>query len=534
MKKIIISTIIVSIFFLCTPFVSNKTLANELSIRDFINYLIIIGVIPPDKIPAVNIYLASLNNSPTSFSTSTTTITPVVNIRKPSGGGGGGGGGSNSQTYTVTYDSNGGTGGTVPIDSNIYRTKSIATALDNSGSLVKTGYIFDKWNTQANGGGIDYVNSSTFVIGSASVILYAKWVPVYSITYNGNNNSSGSTPTDSNNYLANTTVTFLENSGSLVKTNYGFVGWNTQADGLGTNYSVNSTSTITSNITLYAQWTPAPSLTVSLDSSSPDTSIVMVDDNSSTNDIVMLSFKLKAEDSDITVSQITVNLAASSTSGNTTLEDLLDELSLQIDGEEFTSDAIFNPTNTQNITFSLDTPLIIDDGNTAELRTYANINSLDGNFNQNDSLKVDFVDVLAEDSNGDAVTEIGSANGNIQTFMSHGVLTTKISESYVAYNELGPTDGIINLKFEIEAFGEDATINEDASNVLHYITGATETGVVITSTNESATGGVFTISDGDVANFTLSTHFNNPAGLIRLTITNVNGSAVSNINTNLH
>ncbi|HET8989823.1 MAG TPA: InlB B-repeat-containing protein [Acidimicrobiales bacterium] len=43
--------------------------------------------------------------------------------------------------------------------------------------------------------------------------------------------------------------TALSNSGSA------FTGWNTQANGLGTAYTAGSTVTVTSNLTLYAQWT---------------------------------------------------------------------------------------------------------------------------------------------------------------------------------------------------------------------------------------------------------------------------------------
>lgn len=47
----------------------------------------------------------------------------------------------------------------------------------------------------------------------------------------------------------------MKDSGSLVKTNYTFGGWNTQNDGLGTNYPAGSVYTITADTTLYAKWT---------------------------------------------------------------------------------------------------------------------------------------------------------------------------------------------------------------------------------------------------------------------------------------
>ena len=59
--------------------------------------------------------------------------------------------------------------------------------------------------------------------------------------------------TDSNSpYNSGSTVTVLNNS--FTKTNANFYKWNTAADGTGTDYDPSDTFTITSNVTLYAQW----------------------------------------------------------------------------------------------------------------------------------------------------------------------------------------------------------------------------------------------------------------------------------------
>ncbi len=77
----------------------------------------------------------------------------------------------------------------------------------------------------------------------------------YTVTYNGNGNTSGSVPTDATKYTSGSTVTVKSNSGSLAKTGHTFGGWNTQADGNGTNYTAGSgTFTITADKTLYAKW----------------------------------------------------------------------------------------------------------------------------------------------------------------------------------------------------------------------------------------------------------------------------------------
>ena len=161
-------------------------------------------------------------------------------------------------TYTVTYDGNGNTSGSVPVDSNTYITGATVTVLGNTGNLVKTGYTFAGWNTATDGSGTSYVGDDTFAMGSSNVTLYAQWtaMPTYTVTYDGNGNTGGSPPTDSNAYYQDDTVTVLGNTGNLVKTGYTFAGWNTATDGSGTGYAVGDTFVMdSSNVTLYAQWT---------------------------------------------------------------------------------------------------------------------------------------------------------------------------------------------------------------------------------------------------------------------------------------
>ena len=76
----------------------------------------------------------------------------------------------------------------------------------------------------------------------------------YTVTYLGNTNTSGSPPTDSSSpYNPSATVSIL-GANTLAKSGYQFAGWNTAADGTGTNYVGDNTFTINADTTLYAQW----------------------------------------------------------------------------------------------------------------------------------------------------------------------------------------------------------------------------------------------------------------------------------------
>lgn len=81
----------------------------------------------------------------------------------------------------------------------------------------------------------------------------------YTVTYDANNATTGTVPTDEIEYAKNATVTVKTNSGSLDRTGYNFTGWNSSPDGSGTHYAATAplgTFSIIANTTIYAEWSP--------------------------------------------------------------------------------------------------------------------------------------------------------------------------------------------------------------------------------------------------------------------------------------
>ena len=165
-------------------------------------------------------------------------------------------------TYTITYNGNGSTGGLVPVDSTAYTSGSSVTVRANTGNLVRTGYTFKGWATTSGATTPTYaVNGSTVTPAtfniSANTTLYAVWEanpqPVtYTVTYNGNGNTSGTAPVDNNSpYNAGSTVTVM-GQGTLIRTGYTFLGWASSSSAASPTYG--ATFTINSNTTLYAVW----------------------------------------------------------------------------------------------------------------------------------------------------------------------------------------------------------------------------------------------------------------------------------------
>ena len=100
-----------------------------------------------------------------------------------------------------------------------------------------------------------YITSSTTVVQDKDHTLKAIWTPnTYTINYNGNGNTGGSTTSSTHTYDVSSNLT----ANGFSKTGYKFIGWNTSADGTGTAYldgaSVTRVGT-SGTVTLYAQWT---------------------------------------------------------------------------------------------------------------------------------------------------------------------------------------------------------------------------------------------------------------------------------------
>lgn len=157
--------------------------------------------------------------------------------------------------YSLTYDGNGNTGGNPPAEPVFYLQGSGALVRANTGGLVKTGFAFAGWNTQANGSGTSYASGGSVTIGTANVTLYARWGTPYTVTYDGNGNTAGSPPVDADVYAAGNLFTVKANTGGMQKTGAEFLGWNTQADGSGSSYvDGQNTPMGSANVVLYAKW----------------------------------------------------------------------------------------------------------------------------------------------------------------------------------------------------------------------------------------------------------------------------------------
>ncbi|MFJ7647573.1 InlB B-repeat-containing protein [Lysinibacillus sp. NPDC097279] len=177
-------------------------------------------------------------------------------------------------TYTVIYDKNGATGGTVPQDSKSYEENENVTVQGNSGLLFRTNYSFKGWNTQADGKGTAYAEKVTFKMGKANVTLYAQWVENPPTTGGGGYPTTPPVTNDQDDSPpAKVKITLYTNGGTVMKPieitantkvsdlpvptkeGYRFYGWY-QDEALTKQW--HEETIVRVNISLYAKWTPFP------------------------------------------------------------------------------------------------------------------------------------------------------------------------------------------------------------------------------------------------------------------------------------
>lgn len=153
-------------------------------------------------------------------------------------------------SHTLAYNANGGTN--APSSSTVTNTLSTYSMTVSSSTPTRAGYTFAGWNTNSSGTGTNYSAGNSVSVGANSTVtLYAKWNPItYSITYNGNGNTGGSTASQTKTY----NVAINLQSNDFTKTGYRFTGWNTASNGTGTSYSAGASYNSNANLTLYARW----------------------------------------------------------------------------------------------------------------------------------------------------------------------------------------------------------------------------------------------------------------------------------------
>jgi len=305
-------------------------------------------------------------------------------------------------------------------------------------------------------------------------------------------------------------------------------------------------------------------LNISLASSNPDSTDIVVDTDSDTNDVVIMVADIEAEDNDIELNTIIVKVE---TAGASTTK-VVDEIRVVIDGEEFDAETIgtdkgqigeagksqYVDNDASNDAvwyyFDIDGDIVIDEDDEVAMEVVVDFKDTDDGARYSNgtmiTASIASAELLAWEAEGaddldhgvgtDPQQFSGSAIGEDHLLVAEGIILP-VDGVETSTDTQGDNDqtGIFTIEFEVTAVENDFYITNDvtllASNattgVAYRLDGpsgfaATSSGV-LSSTADEDTNDVFTVREGETETFTMTvTVDTDTTGQHRVALTEVN------------
>lgn len=259
-------------------------------------------------------------------------------------------------------------------------------------------------------------------------------------------------------------------------------------------------------------------LKIALDSSNPNSSIIKVDDNSTTNAQTVMIFKLTAEESDIEVRGLPIKF----TSSDTDVTDVVSDVQLEIDGASMGDISSAGVGTTTTFEFDND-EFVIPAGESVVVKVIVDLNSTGAagvNYSEGTTLsaKIDTTEraaIVAEgkdDLDESAGDITGTAIGKDQQLMTEGIFGEIVSINETTKSD-GTTDdalGQFEFKVDVTAFGDTYYVSATTTSVFNYTvldsngnTVSTTTSIAVSST-ATQDGSAYRIDDGTKKTFTVT------------------------------
>lgn len=269
-------------------------------------------------------------------------------------------------------------------------------------------------------------------------------------------------------------------------------------------------------------------------SANPDNETVAVEDDSTSDEVLALVFKLDVDDdsSDVMITSIPVTLTVAAGGVNAdSVEDVIDGVVVTVNGNDYdadlTTDGVVNGSGTATYTVDFDDDeFTIEAGDVVDVKVTLTFNEQDeeANYAQNTTVvaSVNGSNIDAETSEDDITVTGGTKTGATLTLNTSGAVLSSISWTKAE----GTNAASIDLFFTLEADQNDITGFEKADVVEATKTNISGDGVLtlISGDATETSSGVFTISEGDSANFRVRYTVTTTGGEVKLST--INGQVV--------
>jgi hypothetical protein len=282
-------------------------------------------------------------------------------------------------------------------------------------------------------------------------------------------------------------------------------------------------------------------LKITTASDTPEQGVVMVDESSTTDNVVLLRGKIELEgEADATLDEFPVTFTMATTSGTTAdnINDTAGSVSLKIGGNTYSETVNLSTFSSGQIVGSItfdDMDFELSAGQTVSFEVLADVEDLDGTvFTAGTTLKADVtaanrsaMDI--EDEEGDQLDDSseksGTATGETQEFRVSGIQVTFVSAStaVTAGNSSNDDLGTFTIRYKIKAVGDTVYVSTLAEAKLAASSGTTGSTTVLpdragTATvggssvtltnltdNDTNSVGLYTIEEGQEETFEVTT-----------------------------
>lgn len=224
----------------------------------------------------------------------------------------------------------------------------------------------------------------------------------------------------------------------------------------------------------------------------PEAGIVVANDTTDTNDVTVLEFDLKANDQDITITDLPVGIAVS---GATNVGDIVKRATLYKGSTSLKSKTIPASAGAYEEIVFTDVNIDIQEGDTETFTVKLDINKTDsGEPDNSDTVVASTTESLVgwdvEDANGENVNPDGSVGGNTQTFyLSNGIQVNykdSSTKKTSGANPGTPDSADFTIKFSVKNLGDDDIYFDGDVTAAGVATAAK--GVTWATTTDATTG----------------------------------------------
>jgi len=245
-------------------------------------------------------------------------------------------------------------------------------------------------------------------------------------------------------------------------------------------------------------------LKVSSSKNDPESTTLKVEDDKKSDEYTIFTFELEAEDNDIDISTVTINVDTLTAD----IDDVVDEFILVIDGEEFDDwDYVSGIIGTDHdIEFDIDEDFTLDEDDEIEISLVVKFNAAnDSNYaSTGETISANVVAGAVEGEGADDIDSTGVASGDTHNLEVAGIIVDEsgFSDEGSDKNNDDNTSRDFEFTFEVTAFEEDFYVA--TSSITTFLNGGTaSTTVTVDSSGDEDTDGVFTVEEGSTETFTV-------------------------------